>query len=86
MPTISRFYGIVIRMYERENNPPHFHALYGSFAAQIDIDPLRIHEGSLPPSAWRRVRRWAMLNRHQLRANWSRIERAELPLPITPLE
>jgi len=30
MPTISTFYGIVIRMYyaPSEHNPPHFHAYY----------------------------------------------------------
>jgi len=29
MPEISRFYGIVIRMYFGDHNPPHFHAAYG---------------------------------------------------------
>jgi hypothetical protein len=29
MPEISRFYGIVIRMFYNEHQPPHFHALYG---------------------------------------------------------
>ena len=31
MPVLSRFYGIVIRMYfqQAEHNPPHIHAIYG---------------------------------------------------------
>lgn len=29
MPEISRFYGIIIRMYYEDHNPPHFHAVYG---------------------------------------------------------
>ena len=31
MPVLSRFYGIIIRMYfqQAEHNPPHIHALYG---------------------------------------------------------
>jgi len=29
MPEISRFFGILIRMYYDEHNPPHFHAIYG---------------------------------------------------------
>lgn len=28
MPVITRFYGIVIRMYFREHGVPHFHAVY----------------------------------------------------------
>jgi hypothetical protein len=33
MPVISRFYGIVIKMYfrKKEHNPPHVHALYGEY-------------------------------------------------------
>ena len=28
MPEVSRFFGIMIRMYFDEHNPPHFHAIY----------------------------------------------------------
>ena len=35
MPTISRFYGILIKMFFDDHNPPHFHAEYGSFKALI---------------------------------------------------
>ena len=39
MPVLSRFYGIVIRMYfqQAEHNPPHFHALYADDMAAVDI-------------------------------------------------
>ena len=37
MPEISRFYGIVIKMYFREHNPPHFYAEYQDFEALINI-------------------------------------------------
>ncbi|MFU0528190.1 DUF4160 domain-containing protein [Gardnerella vaginalis] len=39
MPVISRFYGIVIRMYfaSAEHNPPHIHAIYGNYVAALDI-------------------------------------------------
>ena len=40
MPTISRFFGIVIQMFWREHAPPHFHALYGEYEALIDIRTL----------------------------------------------
>lgn len=42
MPEISRFYGIVIRMYWADHPPPHFHAEYGSDQAQIRIDPVGV--------------------------------------------
>ena len=42
MPELSRFYGIVIRMYYRDHNPPHFHAEYGSDSAVYDINCYRL--------------------------------------------
>ena len=41
MPTISRFYGILIQMYFGDHVPPHFHALYAEFEALIDIQTFR---------------------------------------------
>ena len=37
MPELSRFYGIVIRLYyeEKEHNPPHLHVKYGRDAASV---------------------------------------------------
>ena len=50
MPTISMFYGIIIRMYcsPREHNPPHIHAYYQDYKAIIDIRTCEISEGKLP--------------------------------------
>jgi hypothetical protein len=36
MPEISRFYGIVIKMYFNDHNPPHVHAQYSGTEALID--------------------------------------------------
>ncbi len=51
MPTISMFYGIIIRLYfaPGEHNPPHFHAFYGESKASVDIRTGEIMEGSLSP-------------------------------------
>lgn len=38
MPTICVFYGITVRMYYDDHNPPHFHAFYGESAAKVAID------------------------------------------------
>ena len=40
MPELSRFYGIVIRMFYDDHNPPHFHALYGGDEAIIGVGTL----------------------------------------------
>jgi hypothetical protein len=33
MPEISRFYGLIIKMFFKDHNPPHFHAEYGEHEA-----------------------------------------------------
>ena len=48
MPEISRFYGIIIKMFFDEHNPPHFHALYGEHEILIDIHTLAIFAGQFP--------------------------------------
>lgn len=45
MPTISTFFGILIRMYFNDHAPPHFHAVYGEHEAVIAIETLLILEG-----------------------------------------
>ncbi len=47
MPTISMFYGILIRMYYDDHNPPHIHAIYGNDTACFTFDG-ELLEGSLP--------------------------------------
>jgi len=49
MPQISNFFGIIIRMFYDEHNPPHFHAQYGEHKCCIDIRTLGVIEGYLPP-------------------------------------
>ena len=46
MPTISQFFGIIIQMFWREHAPPHFHAMYGEYEAQIDIRTLEVIVGT----------------------------------------
>jgi hypothetical protein len=51
MPEISRFFGIIIRMYFGDHNPPHFHAVYQDDAAEYDINTLSVIKGKLPARA-----------------------------------
>jgi hypothetical protein len=55
MPTISRFFGITIRVYFEDHYPPHFHAYYVEHASAISIETLAILRGSLPRRAYRMV-------------------------------
>ncbi len=50
MPILSRFYGIIIKMYfqQKEHNPPHIHAIYGEYVAVISINDFKVLEGELP--------------------------------------
>ena len=63
MPTVSRFFGIVIAMYYSDHSPPHFHALYGDEEASIRIDTLEILEGVLSRRALALTKEWAQLHR-----------------------
>jgi hypothetical protein len=86
MPEISRFYGLVIRMYYDEHPPPHFHVVYRNAEATLRIDTLEVLQGVLPRRALVLVLEWAMAHRDELRQNWERIERGEPMAPIEPLE
>ena len=86
MPTISRFFGILIQMYLDDHPPPHCHAIYGEFDAQIAIDTLEVVRGSLPRRVQVLVIEWAMAHRPELRENWRRAERHDSLLQIVPLD
>ncbi len=77
MPTISIFYGIVIRMFAKDHAPPHFHAIYAEHEALISIASGAIIEGKLPRSARRLVKEWARENQNLLMQNWENAQRGE---------
>lgn len=72
MPVLSRFYGIIIRMYflQKEHNPPHIHAIYNDDVAAIDFMTGSILEGHLPPKALAMVREWIDLHTDELKEIW----------------
>ena len=85
MPTISRFYGIVIQMYMGDHAPPHVHVRYQGMRAVLRIDDGEMIRGELPRRALRMVREWMRLHREELMADWDRSSRNEPILPIDPL-
>ena len=72
MPVLSRFYGIVIRMYflQNEHNPPHIHAIYNEDAAAIDFMTGEVLDGNLPPKVLLLVREWIPLHKSELAEIW----------------
>ena len=72
MPTLSKFYGISIKMYYRqvEHNLPHIHAIYGEFIGVIDIRTGEILEGDLPPRALKLVQEWLEAHRKEVMKMW----------------
>lgn len=84
MPTLSRFYGIVIKMYflQSEHNPPHIHAIYNDDIAAIDYTTGEVLEGFLPTKGLALVREWIEINRDDLQKIWETQEFRKLP----PLE
>ncbi len=87
MPTISMFYGIIIRMYfaPDEHPPPHFHASYAEFEAFIEIETGKVLGGSLPKRQMKLVAAWAELHKEELLANWRLAMSGETTFKIEPL-
>jgi hypothetical protein len=85
MPTISRFYGILIQMYFADHAPPHFHARYAEFEAVIDIRTLEILQGQLPARAVGLVLEWAQQYRKELMEDWELCVQNQIPKTISPL-
>lgn len=85
MPELSRFYGIIVRMYALDHPPPHLHVRYAEHQALIAIADGSVIAGRLPRRALRLVREWMALHLPELRSNWERARVGEAVVPIAPL-
>ena len=79
MPEVTRFYGIIIKVFFGDHPPPHFHAIYGEYNALISIESLEIIEGDLPNRAQKMVIDWAQMYQNDLLAMWETQEFRKLP-------
>ncbi|MDQ1339626.1 MAG: hypothetical protein QG567_779 [Campylobacterota bacterium] len=88
MPTISMFYGIIIRMYcsPNEHNPPHIHVYYSEYTAILDLNSCELSDGKLPNKQKKLVEAWAELHKDELMADWNLAQNGELPFSIEPLK
>ena len=85
VPTISRFFGIVIAMYFDDHDPPHFHARHADGEAKVQIDTLEVIDSTLGRRQLRFVLAWAELHQGELTDNWRRARAGETLLEIEPL-
>jgi hypothetical protein len=56
VPVVAIVDGVKIEFYP--DPPPHFHARYAEFVAQIEIRTSKVLRGSLPPAKLGRVLSW----------------------------
>lgn len=84
MPVLSRFYGIVAKMYflGGEHNPPYVHFIYGEYVGAVEIRTRRMMEGDLPPKALAMAQEWTALHEAELLDIWESQNFRQIP----PLE
>ena len=86
MPEISRFLGMIIAMYYKEHNPPHFHVRYNEFKATISIKNLALLDGKLPPKVLGLAIEWASIHQVSLMEDWELAQEFCELKKIPPLE
>lgn len=89
MPELSRFFGIIIRMFPEpgeRHHVPHFHAYHGEYVAVFSISPVGLLIGYLPQRQSRLVEAWAELHADELMADWQLLLEGRKPAPIVPLQ
>ena len=81
MPVISRFYGMIIKMFflASEHNPPHIHVVYGEYVGVIDIRTLQMIQGDLPNKALKIVQEWTQIHQEELLKMWETQDIQPLP-------
>jgi hypothetical protein len=85
MPTVSIFFGIVIKMYFGDHNPPHFHAEYQGEMAVFDFRGNILAGDISSRTAVRLIREWADLHPAELAENWEDLQNGRGFRKIPPL-
>jgi phosphomannomutase len=86
MPTISEFFGILILMFFDDHAPPHFHARYGGDEVVIQIKPVGVLRGKIPPRALSLVIEWAQKYQQNLMEEWNHAANNKKLHKIPPLD
>lgn len=85
MPALSMFFGIIIRMFVDDHNPPHFHASYQGCNATFDLNG-NLVEGDMPTKQQKLIAAWAEIHHDELVANWELAANGETLFKISPLK
>ena len=86
MPVVSTFFGIIIRMFFDDHDPPHFHVEYQGQLAAFDFSGKLIAGEIRSARARHLVRDWARLHELELRLNWKKLKALQPIRQIAPLE
>lgn len=88
MPTISMFFGLIIRMYyaPKEHGPAHIHVYYQGRVVVIHISDCKITKGNLPKKQQRLISAWIEIHRDELLADWQLCQNGKKPFKIQPLK
>jgi len=70
MPYVSMFFGIIIRMFYNEHNPPHFHAEYQGQRGVFDFNGNLIKGHIKSNTAKKLIKEWVLLHQEELEGNW----------------
>jgi hypothetical protein len=84
LPTISRFYGILIYMNYNDHNPPHFHARYQDQEVTVSIEAGLVH-GEMSRRALQMIFEWSERHQAELMRNWELARDHKTLEPIAPL-
>lgn len=80
------FFGIVIRMFYNDHEPPHFHAEYQGQRGKFDLDGNMMAGNVQSRTALRLIKEWASPHRQEIEANWERMKAGRALSRIPPLE
>lgn len=86
MPEICRFFGIIIRMFYEDHNPPHIHAEFQGNKALVDFNGNVIKGDMGSRTALRLLREWIDIHAGDLHQDWELARAGEQIRPIQPLE
>ena len=85
MPTLSKFYGIVVFMNYNDHNPSHFHARYQDQEVIVEIETGLV-EGRMSKRALKMVLEWLDLHQAELIDNWELARQRKALRAIQPLQ
>ncbi|MFH1436667.1 MAG: DUF4160 domain-containing protein [Pseudomonadota bacterium] len=86
MPIISQFFGIILRMYYDEHNPPHLHSEYQGKKAVLDFSGNIIRGDLVSRTAIKLIREWIDLHVEELEEDWRLAREGKEIKKIEPLK